>query len=863
MNRDDDLKMTLSHNLNVLSKYDSRATLYANIFDSSSFLSDWVIDNYKSEIKLGILKVRKISPLLYWHFSWAKNSFKDCIDEDYYSSLDGDNFLSDEYVQLLISLIDNNEKVLFHGFSGTWGDGTSGQVTLPVELYKKYGYLDQIYPRQYDENGLIARALYGENDLVYASYDGVDIRKKSSAFKKACEFRENKNTHIQLEKISSENPLNPRGSGYVQKDNLLTYYQNFNESYTFLKCIDESESQEFHRKKMFNSLTMLNESNITSVIKNTFYTSKNINISSKLTVFSVIKNDKVFLNEWLTHYRSLGVERFIIVDDHSKDGLENNITDEDVFILKPTVGDFKNCKVYWLKLLMIAFQTVESWVLTIDSDEFLDLGNKYSNLNNYIEVLHKKNIKYSPSILLDMLPNEKFDSITFDGTNFRDLFCNIYIRPFGKDDSYFDHHSIKWGFGQYSEYSYRLDSRWRFFSTFDSLRKIPIFKYNKSISMNQGFHTLAYGDNFINADKIFSYPDLILPLKHYKFVSFFINKENKVKGYHQRTQKNLKRINSTKRDEFLKEIRLSPFIKPYSESTFRSVLFKPIGLYRIIGNDIGGLHSDEQTFENLKFILQNEPDFNDVEKIFILNRISDEKKLAKYRELLEIYQAKYIVIDFELNVYSSITFDESSAPSWFELNTDWKKLCYEISRRESKNKYSIHNNGARNFALNHGKKRYQWILPWDGNCFVNKQIMDEIKSTISRDDCKYIITPMQRLLDNNSSKIIDSYPDNADEEPQIAFRYDSKESFDENRIYGFQPKVELLKRLEVPGVWDNWDKIYPWLKSELCKREDAGSFSFSSSVYRLASGNKNTSECSTNRSHLRAKGIIDYLDSLA
>jgi hypothetical protein len=837
MNRDADLKMTLVRNVGVIKKFEGRAKIYVNIYSDNNHLLDWVYNNFNNEINSNLLNVKVLPLLRHWHFSWAKNSFKNEIEEDYYSSLDGDNFLDVETVESLFNIIDNNKEVLFHGFSGTWGDGTSGQITMPTRMYKKYGYLDSIYPRQYDENGLISRALYGEEELVYASYENVDITNKSGAFRKAKEFVTINNPRYQIKKVLKSSPLNPRGDGYVQKDKKLSYYQCFNEAYTYLSCLEDESSKKYHHEKLFSALELLDYSILPSVLRTTFIYDFELTTTNELTLFSVIKNDDVFISEWLKHYRKLGVKRFIIVDDHSDEDLSKKINDDDVFILKPLVGDFKTCKVYWLKLLMLAFQSEDSWVLTVDSDEFLSIDTVAADLNKYIQKLEHVHKNIAPSILLDMLPNASFDLDSFQHKNFLSEFDHFYLRPAKEQPAYSEHNSVKWGFGRFSEYSYRLDSRWRFFNTFDSLRKIPMFKYKSIVQLNQGFHTIAFGEKAINPIVAFSDPEIVVPLKHYKFVSYFIKNENKTLAY-------------------------SHFVNEFTTTKFNSIFFKRIGAYRIIGNDIDGLHSNNQTYENLEFILKNEKKLFDVDKYFVLNRISSRSKLEKYKALLAKYDVKVLIIDFDIEYYNSIPLDNTSAPSSFKAKTDWDKLCVEVSKRESRNCYAINNNGARNFALTHGKSRHQWTFPWDGNCFLTEEMMTKIRRTIDNSDCTYLVNPMERLLDNQ--QVLDCpYPVNSQEEPQLCFRQDSKEKFNDKYFYGFQPKVELLKRLGVPGMWDKWLKIYPWKACNVTSKVEAKEHAFSSSVYRLSSGNVNASKNSTMRSHNRTNGIIDYLDYLS
>tara|TARA_Y100000389_G_C17326948_1_gene446077 strand:+ start:754 stop:945 length:192 start_codon:yes stop_codon:yes gene_type:complete len=49
-------------------------------------------------------------------------------------------------------------------------------------------------------------------------------------------------------------------------------------------------------------------------------------------------------------------------------------------------------------------------------------------------------------------------------------------------------------------------------------------------------------------------------------------------------------------------------------------------IIRILGNDLSGLHGENQTYNNLKFTLENEPEFKNTDKIFLLNRIYNQEK---------------------------------------------------------------------------------------------------------------------------------------------------------------------------------------------------------------------------------------------
>ncbi|KAK4055224.1 hypothetical protein OIV83_000504 [Microbotryomycetes sp. JL201] len=145
-----------------------------------------------------------------------------------------------------------------------------------------------------------------------------------------------------------------------------------------------------------------------------------------------------------------------------------------------------------------------------------------------------------------------------------------------------------------------------------------------------------------------------------------------------------------------------------------------------------------------------------------------------------------------------------------------------------KNLYAMNNNGGRNFALHHGRSlpHARWILPLDGNSFLTPAAMHSIVRTLSISGegpyaSRYLIIPMARLLNNNDIKANNSISlvprdhshegstaeadaeanhrtsaaPETPEEPQIGFRYDSTEDFQEAMRYGRRSKLELLWRL--------------------------------------------------------------------
>lgn len=290
-----------------------------------------------------------------------------------------------------------------------------------------------------------------------------------------------------------------------------------------------------------------------------------------------------------------------------------------------------------------------------------------------------------------------------------------------------------------------------------------------------------------------------------------------------------------------------------------------IGLYRIIGNAIPGLHNESQANTNLAHIVKNESDVDGFHKHYVLNRIVDEKERETLIAYLEKEKASYIDIPFDIEEYKKCGYDLKSMPDsyfWFRKAGKWVTIVKNTSLRNFKNQYLMNNNGARNTVLLHGKERYDWTMPWDGNCFLSDQSFNELKQCFnSEEKFKYVLTPMERVAghDQITAKSVIT---NAVEEPQISFRQDSLELFNEDRVYGNQPKVELFKRIGFHGVWDEKVNIYPWRKLQYVKSPEAGQFVDQSAVFRLYSGNTTAATNGENRSHARGNGIINFIDSV-
>lgn len=322
-------------------------------------------------------------------------------------------------------------------------------------------------------------------------------------------------------------------------------------------------------------------------------------------------------------------------------------------------------------------------------------------------------------------------------------------------------------------------------------------------------------------------------------------------------------------------IALFPWPLAPSPSQAPTAHHRPLGfvLYRILGNDLPPRHQVGQTLNNLRFILRHEPPLEGCEKRWVVNRIVDHGLEAAILAELERHGQPYLHLPFDEAVYATLpfSFDGFAEPNFFRSRafstlTPFSRNLAIHHAYHFKNQYVMHNNGGRNGALREGRSRGRWILPWDGNCFLTTAAWRAIRATIAQvdtadgDGCQYAIVPMARLASND--QLLDPHFIPAPvEEPQIAFRYDAQEIFDPERRYGRMPKVELLRRLQIPGPWDGWS-WYPWEKPALPPVPAGDRAVVGGWVVRLASGNPHSEADADRRWVDRGQGILGLLDRL-
>lgn len=193
---------------------------------------------------------------------------------------------------------------------------------------------------------------------------------------------------------------------------------------------------------------------------------------------------------------------------------------------------------------------------------------------------------------------------------------------------------------------------------------------------------------------------------------------------------------------------------------------------RIVGNDLPPRHGPNQQLNNLAFILENEQEFEDAFKLWIINRIITPSAQEALIKKLEQYNQSYHVIPFSLDQYDF---------SWGEQ----RKITYIIQI-----------NAARNFALSKSREIANYCALLDGSIFINQQGWSDLikKSQTNAAPLYKIYT--HRLKQKNEEVFTFKAQLYKREEPMIFVELDQPICFNESQPYGQRDKIELLNRYQ-------------------------------------------------------------------
>ena len=143
----------------------------------------------------------------------------------------------------------------------------------------------------------------------------------------------------------------------------------------------------------------------------------------EISLYSIIRNELFFLQAFLDHYRSIGVQQFLILDDHSTDGSTEFLkAQNDCVVLSSTYqfgnrfisetgnGNRKTVRAGTLLKSAIPQKYLRGkYSIYADADEFLVLPPGVTDLRELIERLKKNNIDCVAASQVELYPESLSD----------------------------------------------------------------------------------------------------------------------------------------------------------------------------------------------------------------------------------------------------------------------------------------------------------------------------------------------------------------------------------------------------------------------------------------------------------------------
>jgi hypothetical protein len=589
--RMEDITSTLQFNLAENARFAGQVEFIIVAFGGEQDLLDWVHAHFPKDLASGYLRIiSDFETLDSWHFGKAKNAFRPHLHGEIYSSLDADNFVTAAETEMLLGLAAAYPMgFVFHHFSGHWGDGTSGRISMPASIYRHVGYDPKLLPRQFDEMDLILGAL---TEFPALPFIGVHEDRHVFALPGTAM------TYLKQEQLPNRKffvgdvahrlaPLNPKGLHYTEAEPHLRDMGNFNAALSACRRSWSSARKAQYADRLMGCKHRLIESLPSNQMMDTLFEQQDLSgftppAATDICVLACVHDEDDFLPEFVTHHRRLGVTHFLFVDDHSSRPVGTLPLGENVLALRPKVGDFQSSKTLWLEGLMKVMVPEGAWVCTLDADELLHVPEGFADLPALTRDLEAAGADFAACLLIDMLPDPDtpdnlLSNVEQDHVLIFDRFCDLKAPA---PESYRDHHAIRWGFGPHADLSFRFDARHHAFGTFDSLRKLSLFRYLPTRHLNQGFHTFHHLDGTKPPGPGLWTTQPILPISHYKLVRLFSEAMRakmleKSAGYHARSGQNIDRIFSEDFATALDRIRqLAPYLRPGYDLLQRDV-FRP------------------------------------------------------------------------------------------------------------------------------------------------------------------------------------------------------------------------------------------------------------------------------------------------
>lgn len=214
-------------------------------------------------------------------------------------------------------------------------------------------------------------------------------------------------------------------------------------------------------------------------------------------LFCVIRNDIKKCELFLEHYRKLGIEVFIFLDNHSDDGTKEFLCEQKDAIVYNSDQQYSSARrVAWLNRLLAVYGQ-NRWCLIVDSDELVSyIGYEKFQISDMVKKAVENDYTRIEGFLLDMYSKNK-------------LFQNICSDDYVYECKYFDLSSYELGISE-GRPIIKGGPRKRVFRVDAILSKCPLFFFK-----DEDFVASAH---YMIPNESVSKCPVWIALCHYKFI---------------------------------------------------------------------------------------------------------------------------------------------------------------------------------------------------------------------------------------------------------------------------------------------------------------------------------------------------------
>lgn len=233
-----------------------------------------------------------------------------------------------------------------------------------------------------------------------------------------------------------------------------------------------------------------------------------------VSLLCVFRNEHLLLQYFISYYRALGIERFIMIDNLSDDGgpeYLRSVPDINISLYR-SEQSYREAEygTQWLNDLLQE-HCRDQYCLVVDADELFAFDTRrYSSLSDLVEAMEGANANALATNLVDMYPRE-IGELYVRGADFRD------------HSPYFDDLNPKY-FGQhrpiYGTFFHKVGGmRKRVFDTAVCIHNFPFFRYDfYPIGLAPGRHYFQRNGEILRSSdqiRLLPHPAVLL---HFKFL---------------------------------------------------------------------------------------------------------------------------------------------------------------------------------------------------------------------------------------------------------------------------------------------------------------------------------------------------------